>query len=61
MRADLPTAQAAQTAGMLAAAIPAVYAASGSFAFADILCDGFGYGGGATWKRLETALRARQT
>lgn len=48
--------QAAQSAGILAAAVPPALSAQGTFNNADAKFDGFGPGGGVTWRRLEAML-----
>ena len=48
--------QAAQSAGILAAAVPPALSARGVFNNADVTFDGFGPGGGVTWRRLEAVL-----
>lgn len=51
---------AARTAGVLAAACPPrAGRGSGEYPDVDALCDGFGPGGGATWRRLAAMLDKR--
>jgi len=51
---------AAQGAGMTAVAIPGRRAVGGSFrSTADAVCDGFGPGGGATWRRVKGLVDKR--
>lgn len=49
-------AQAARSAGMLSVAVPPALSARGVFSSADATFDGFGPGGGITWRRLEALL-----
>lgn len=52
---------AARAAGVLAAACPPRSGrGSGEYPGADCLCDGFGAGGGATWRRLAAMLDKRR-
>lgn len=52
--------QAAQGAGMLSVAVPPALSARGRFPAADSTFDGFGYGGGLNWSRLQMQLDKRQ-
>ena len=52
--------QAAQGAGMLSVAVPPALSARGRFPAADATFDGFGYGGGLNWSRLQMQLDKRQ-
>ncbi len=48
--------QATRSAGMLSVAVPPALSARGTFSNADAFFDGFGPGGGITWRRLEGLL-----
>ena len=52
--------QAAQGAGMLSVAMPPALSARGRFPAADATFDGFGYGGGLHWPRLQMLLDKRK-
>ena len=52
--------QAGQGAGMLSVAVPPALSARGRFPAADATFDGFGYGGGLNWPRLQMLLDKRQ-
>lgn len=52
--------QAAQGAGMLSVAVPPALSARGRFPAADATFDGFGYGGGLNWPRLQMLLDKRK-
>ena len=52
--------QAAQGAGMLSVAMPPALSARGRFPAADATFDGFGYGGGLNWPRLQMLLDKRK-
>lgn len=51
--------QAAQGAGMLSVAVPPALSARGRFPAAQVTFDGFGYGGGLNWPRLQMLLDKR--
>lgn len=51
--------QAAQGAGMLSVAVPSALSQRGKFPSADATFDGFGYGGGLNWVRLQMLLDKR--
>ena len=51
--------QAAQGAGMLSVAVPPALSARGRFPAAQVTFDGFGYGGGLKWPRLQMLLDKR--
>jgi hypothetical protein len=48
--------QAGRSAGMMSVAVPPALSARGSFGSADAVFDGFGPGGGITWRRLQGML-----
>ncbi len=50
--------KAAQGAGLLSVAVPAALSTRGRFE-ADMVCDGFGAGGGASFSRIQAMLAAR--
>lgn len=58
--ANHSTMESAKTAGMLAAAVPPSLAARGGYTAADVSFDGFGPGGGVTWRKLKAMLQAQQ-
>lgn len=60
LAANNNTMQAAQGAGMLSVAVPPALSARGRFPAADSTFDGFGYGGGLNWPRLQMQLDKRQ-
>ena len=51
--------KSAKGAGMTAVAVPGRRAGGGSFPGADAVCDGFGPGGGATWRRVRSLIDKR--
>ncbi|KAL3149056.1 hypothetical protein ABBQ32_001901 [Trebouxia sp. C0010 RCD-2024] len=59
LAANNNTMQAAQGAGMLSVAVPPALSARGRFPAADSTFDGFGYGGGLNWPRLQMQLDKR--
>ena len=48
--------QAAKEAGVISAAVPPPLSARGTYPHADYSFDGFGPGGGITWRRMESLL-----
>lgn len=50
---------AAKSAGLLVAAVPPSLAARGGYESADAQFDGFGAGGGVTWRKLRSMLEAK--
>ncbi|DBB09328.1 TPA: hypothetical protein ACH3X3_007907 [Trebouxia sp. C0006] len=59
LAANNNTMQAAQGAGMLSVAVPPALSARGRFPAAQVTFDGFGYGGGLNWPRLQMLLDKR--
>eukprot|EP00884_Botryococcus_braunii_P004901 jgi/Botrbrau1/14411/Bobra.0014s0058.1 len=59
LTANNATLQAARGGGLLTAAVPASRSGRGGFADAELVFDGFGPGGGATWSRLRDKLLTR--
>lgn len=49
--------QAARSASVLATVVPPAMSAQGAFSNANAKFDGFGPGGGVTWRRLEAMLK----
>lgn len=57
--ANHSTMEAAKTAGLMAAAVPPSLAARGGYSAADASFDGYGAGGGVTWRKLKAMMQAR--
>lgn len=53
--------EAAKGAGMMVAGVPPSLAARGGYAAADAMFDGFGAGGGLTWRKTKAMLDARKS
>jgi hypothetical protein len=51
--------EAAKSAGMLALAVPPNVASRGGFSAADAVFDGYGAGGGLTWRKAKLLLRKK--
>lgn len=58
--ATLPLQEAGKSAGLLSLAIPPSVAKRGGFAAADAMFDGYGAGGGLTWRKAKLLLEKKQ-
>ena len=56
LKHPLDTVQAAKQAGVASIAVPPPLSARGTFPDADYAFDGFGPGGGITWRRVDALL-----